>query len=143
MTNRPAPRYRASVKRRASRRGASRTTNPYMLVLALVALAGLAWGAWAVSARITGQPASTSAPTSTEVAQADQSANAAPASHVTFGAHTRADQPCDSCHEDQPDGGIACRNCHGNVCGKDAKSAADCIECHQTGTTKDWAPAKQ
>lgn len=60
--------------------------------------------------------------------------------HVTFGAHSQATQACSTCHAPAPDKGIACRTCHGNACGKKAKSAADCLDCHRTGTTSTWVP---
>lgn len=62
----------------------------------------------------------------------------APRSHVTFGAHTSATQACETCHPDASTGEIACRSCHGDTCGKDSKTVADCLACHKTGTTDRW-----
>lgn len=64
-------------------------------------------------------------------------------SHVTFGAHTQATQACSTCHPAKPNGEIACRACHGSKCGKDAKTAADCLACHDSGFTDEWIPASE
>lgn len=66
----------------------------------------------------------------------------APATHVTFGSHTTANQPCVTCHPKTPSDEIACRSCHGFDCGEDAKTVADCLKCHQTGTTDEWVAAE-
>lgn len=141
MTRHPAPRYRAPARRRASRRRGSRPANLHVLMLALVALAALGWGAWASG--VAAADLESPAPGSTEVAPRSQDETAAPASHVTFGSHTRANQPCASCHTGRPDSEIACRSCHGNVCGKDAKTVSDCLKCHKTGITDDWTSGTQ
>lgn len=60
--------------------------------------------------------------------------------HVTFGAHTNATQACDTCHTGKPASEIACRACHGTACGKNAKTAKDCVKCHSSGKTKAWIP---
>lgn len=143
MTRHPAPRYRAPVKRRNSRRAHARKANPYALTVALVALAAIAWGAWTLGARAVGPGAAEPEPKPVTVAQESGFGTATPVTHVTFGAHTRANQPCESCHAPQPNGEISCRTCHGNTCGKDAKTVSDCIECHKKGTTDEWTSGVQ
>lgn len=143
MTRHPAPRYRASAKRRTSRRRTPRRANPYILILVLVALAALGWGAWASGVDAASRETPAPGRVSAGVSQEAQGETATPIRHVTFGAHTRANQPCASCHTEQPDGGISCRNCHGDVCGKDAKTVSDCLKCHKKGTTDDWTSGAQ
>lgn len=60
--------------------------------------------------------------------------------HVTFGAHTSANQPCSTCHTGKSEKDLACRACHGMKCGKDSKTVGDCLKCHKSGTTKKWVP---
>jgi len=143
MTRHPTPRYRAPVKRRDSRRTPHRKTNPYALTFALVALAAIAWAAWTLGARAARPGAAGPAPKPVAIAQEARVGTGTPVTHVTFGAHTRANQPCESCHAPQPGGEISCRTCHGDVCGKDAKTVSDCIECHKKGTTDEWASGAQ
>lgn len=61
--------------------------------------------------------------------------------HVTFGSHVQATQSCGTCHTGKTASQIACRACHGSGCGKNAKAAGDCLECHRKGTTDAWVPA--
>lgn len=143
MTRHPAPRYRASAKRRASPLRTSRHSRPYVLVVALVALAALGWGAWTSNVRAASQKTPAPGRASAEISQEKQDGIAKPVRHVTFGAHTRANEPCASCHAKQPEGEISCRNCHGNVCGKDAKVVSDCLKCHKKGMTDDWTSGAQ
>lgn len=60
--------------------------------------------------------------------------------HVTFGSHVQATQSCGTCHTGKTASQIACRACHGSKCGKNAKTAADCLACHRKGTADAWVP---
>ena len=63
--------------------------------------------------------------------------------HVTFGAHVSATQACATCHVDDGAADVAaCRSCHGDVCGKKARSVGDCLECHKTGSATKWEAAR-
>lgn len=115
-------------------------------ILVVLAVSGLgAWWSLSTGDRTEERAVSASAPTPamtlTETGTVETKPEEAPVTHVTFGSHTTATQPCVSCHpDDAKPGTIACRDCHKNVCGKDAKTVGDCLECHQTGTTGEWAP---
>lgn len=109
-------------------------------VLAVLVIATL--GTWLSLAEEDTAPATTGRATTSEAAATtDPAQEADPVTHVTFGSHTQAGQPCVTCHPDNPkSGSIVCRDCHENTCGKNAKTVADCLECHATGVTEEWAP---
>lgn len=117
-------------------------------VLGVLAIAGIGtwWSTTAndKAARVVAVNTASEAQPTTEPeapATAEPEAPEEQITHVTFGSHTQATQPCVTCHPDNPTpGSIVCRDCHENVCGKDAKTVADCLECHQTGTTTEWSP---
>lgn len=129
MQQRRVPQYR----RRDARR---RSTVPVHLVV-LAVLAALAIGVGALVARA-GESAERAERAATNEALAAEPTRAAPRSHITFGAHVSATQPCETCHPSQPTDEIVCRSCHANTCGKDSKTVADCLACHQKGTTDSW-----
>lgn len=142
MQQRREPQYRRrDTRRRTGEPARRRSTVPVHLV-ALAVLVALAIGVAALVAWA-GEPAEragSAAANETLTVETDavELTRAAPSSHVTFGAHVSATQPCETCHPGQPTDEIACRSCHGNMCGKDSKTVADCLACHQTGTTDRW-----
>ena len=105
-------------------------------------MGALTWGALTLAAGAQKNSAASTLVTAPVAAQEGEAETQTVVSHITFGAHTRADQPCASCHDEEPGGEIACRSCHGDVCGKDATTVSDCIECHKSGTTDDWTGSR-
>lgn len=154
MQQRHEPRYRqrASRQRRTSTRARRRSVIPgLVLVVAVIGALAIGINAFAaradeparsksVTERSTGVTERRAAVPVTETAETRPAKQepAPPRKHVTFGAHESATQECETCHPDRPTDDIACRSCHEDVCGKDAKTAADCIACHKTGTTDSW-----
>jgi hypothetical protein len=151
MQQRPRNRHRQHQERQERQPHTGRTRSrrrsfvPEILIIAGVA-AGLALGVNALGARAAAPTPPTktdqhrTAATSTPEASTRPSGEApeAPDSHVTFGAHQSATQACSTCHPGKQKGEIACRSCHGDTCGKDSKTVADCLACHKTGVTDRW-----
>lgn len=123
---RSQPRYRP--RRRASRH---RNSGP-ALVAVLISSIAIVAAVWFGTGADISPPVAPAPPV--------EATDAEPVSHVTFGAHQQASQSCDTCHGENSAEPIACNNCHRGVCGKTAKTAADCVKCHETGVTDDWVP---
>lgn len=145
MQQRREPQYRPrDARRRTGEPARRRSTVPVNLVV-LAILTALAVGAGALVARAgdSAERAERAAANETRADEADETlaaepTRAAPSSHVTFGAHVSATQPCETCHPSRQTDEIVCRSCHANTCGKDSKTVADCLACHLTGTTDSW-----
>ncbi len=153
MQRRREPQYRRrDTRRRTGETARRRLPVPvHLVVLAVLAALAIGVGALVVWADEPAEPAGsaaanetlTEATEETPTGEADETLaaetdGAEPSSHVTFGAHTSATQPCETCHPSQPADEIVCRSCHADMCGKDSKTVADCLACHQTGTTDSW-----
>lgn len=139
----PAYRRRGTRKRPSAANARKRPVLPALLAMAVVfgGLALLLLFVRESEATTLGerqQDPSAVATTATGGDGGSLSERTAPRSHVTFGAHTSASQACETCHPGAPTDEIVCRSCHGDSCGKDSKTVADCLACHETGTTDRW-----
>lgn len=133
----PAPHPRPRPRPRPRRRTARNQRSPWPLIVVLALTVTVAVALLWPNENSASPPESQGAPATAQQSVKKKAARK-PIEHVTFGAHQRATQACATCHDSKSGEAIACNDCHKGACGKSAKTAADCVECHKTGVTDRW-----